>query len=79
MKLIVEGFRVLDFVPDGSNEPVRGVKVFAAFPSAGVEGRETASYFCREGEIELPEPLIVGQVYDADFSPKGKLLGLTEV
>ncbi len=75
MRIMLRGSRPLDFTSDNGDK-VQGVRLFVSFPSDGVAGEETAAFFVRAG-MPLPK-LEVGKPYNAEFSNKGKLIGISE-
>jgi hypothetical protein len=79
MKAKLLGIQELDFTPR-NGEAVQGTKLFCAFPSTGVDGFMTESFFINENsDIKLPPNLTVNEQVALEFNHKGRLVGLRAV
>lgn len=70
MKMILIGYRKLDFTPD-NGDTVKGTQLFISYIENGVTGEMTDKLFVRDG-LELPA-LTPGMTLDVSFTRKGKV------
>lgn len=77
MEAMLFGVRRIDMTDD-SGRKIRGYSCFVGYPSPGVDGMETQKVFVSDelaGDCAWSPS--VGKGVNVDFSPKGKLIRIT--
>lgn len=75
MRIRVLGIQPLSFTND-SGDTVNGTNLYYGYENPNITGLQTDKMFVRE-DITLPDDLKPNAVLNADFSPKGKLMGFS--